>query len=116
MALHGHTFGHWLQISVKQVVAVLAKVVLVLHFLLEIITTVNREIMLPVIRVISCIHVNDPLWDGQQCQSEGTCCSTAPWFTVDLAIPTTDSIEVHICADSTPTEDTPINLLELYVQ
>ena len=62
------------------------------------------------------LYANDPLWDGQQCQSEGTCCSTAPWFTVDLVIPTTDSIEVRICADSTPTEDTPINLLELYVQ
>ena len=62
------------------------------------------------------LYANDPLWDGQQCQSEGTCCSTAPWFTVDLFVPTTDSIEVRICADSTADEDTPINLLELYVQ
>ena len=64
----------------------------------------------------SFLHANDPLWDGQQCQSEGTCCSTTPWFTVDLGNPTTDSIEVRICADSTSSEDTPINLLELYVQ
>ena len=62
------------------------------------------------------LHSSDPLWDGQQCESEGTCCSTAPWFTVDLFNSTTDSIEVRICADSTPAEDTPINLLELYIQ
>ena len=62
------------------------------------------------------LFTSDPLWDGEQCESEGSCCSTAPWFTVDLVNPTSDDIEVRICADSSTTEDTPIHLLELYVQ
>ena len=57
---------------------------------------------------------DDPLWDGQQCQSEGTCCSTAPWLTVNL---TTDSIEVRIYATLSPSsEDIGVNLVELYIQ
>ena len=64
---------------------------------------------------------DDPLWDGQQC--EGTCCngpgtnSSPPWFSVQLPAPTTDVIEVSICADeSTGNENTPIELLEIYIQ
>ena len=64
------------------------------------------------------IFSNDPLWDGQKC--EGTCCIGAnnpPWFSVQLPDPTTDIIEVNVCADeSTDNEDTPIKLLEIYVQ
>ena len=64
------------------------------------------------------IYSDDPLWDGQRC--EGTCCigpNHAPWFSVQLPAPTTDMIEVSICADeSTDNEDTPIKLLEIYVQ
>ena len=65
---------------------------------------------------------NDPLWDGQQCESN--CCtgtpgtnSSPPWFTVQLPAPTTDTIEVSICCDQgTNDKDTPIKLLEIYVQ
>ena len=64
----------------------------------------------------SFLYDNDPLWDGQQCSSEGDCCSTAPWFNVNLINPTSNSIEVRICADFDTTEDTPIQLLELYIQ
>jgi hypothetical protein len=40
-----------------------------------------------------------------------------PWFSVQLPTRTTDRIEVRICADeSTSNEDTPIQLLEIYVQ
>ena len=64
------------------------------------------------------IYSDDPLWDGQRC--EGTCCTGAnhpPWFSVQLPAPTTDMIEVSICADeSTDSEDTPIKLLEIYIQ
>ena len=63
-------------------------------------------------------YTSDPLWDGQQC--EGQCCSdgrTPPWFSVTLANPTTDDIEVRVCGtESAMGEDTPISLLELYVQ
>ena len=64
----------------------------------------------------SGLLTSDPLWDGAGCESEGSCCSTAPWFTVDLVNPTSDDIEVRICANSDHTEDTPIHLLELYIQ
>lgn len=60
----------------------------------------------------------DPLWDGADC-SNVTCCSqnTPPWFHVQLNSPTSDDIEVRICGDqSTGDEDTPIKLLEIYVQ
>ena len=63
---------------------------------------------------------NDKLWDGQQCSSEGTCCSganTPPWFKVNLSSPTSDDIEIRIMGtESTTNEDTPIELLEIYVQ
>ena len=63
-------------------------------------------------------YQNDPLWDGQQC--EGTCCTgdkSPPWFSVQLPSPTTDDIAVRICgSESTSNENTPIQLLELYVQ
>ena len=63
---------------------------------------------------------DDPLWDGQQCNNEGTCCTganTPPWFSVSFPGTTSDDIEVRICHDQDTTdEDTPIQLLELYVQ
>ena len=66
----------------------------------------------------------DPLWDGQQCENEGTCCTGhgdnspgPPWFRVDLPSTVMDHIEVRICHNQrTGDEDTPIQLLELYVQ
>ena len=64
------------------------------------------------------LYSGDRLWDGQQC--EGTCCNgtnSPPWFSVQLSAPTTDTIQVSICADqSTNDEDTPVELLEIYVQ
>ena len=63
---------------------------------------------------------NDPLWDGQQCDNEGTCCTgtnTPPWFSVELPDSTSNDIEVRICHNQdTIDEDSPIQLLELYVQ
>ena len=63
---------------------------------------------------------DDPLWDGQQCDNEGTCCTgvnTPPWFSVSLSGTASDDIEVRICHNQDTTdEDTPIQLLELYVQ
>ena len=65
----------------------------------------------------SGLLTSDPLWDGAGCESEGSCCSTAPWFIVDLVNPTGDDIEVRICSNTVDTdEDTPIHLLEVYIQ
>ena len=71
--------------------------------------------------VTSRFFPNDPLWDGQQCDNEGTCCTganTPPWFSVSLSNLTSDDIEVRICGDEDTkyNEDTPIQFLEIYVQ
>ena len=72
--------------------------------------------------LVNTFFPNDQLWDGQQCNNEGTCCTgdgvnTPPWFSVALSNPISDDIEVRICHNSdTFDEDTPIHLLELYVQ
>ena len=64
------------------------------------------------------LYSSDPLWDGHQC--EGTCCTgtkSPPWFSVQLPAPTADIIEVSICCDdNTMDEDTPVELMEIYVQ
>ena len=67
---------------------------------------------------VSDFFEDDPVWDGEQC--EGECCSNGkspPWFSVTLPNPTSDDIEVRICGDEgTHNEDTPIQLLEIYIQ
>ena len=69
------------------------------------------------------LFTKDKLWDGEQCENEGTCCTTKssppspPWFSVELANPTTDDIEIRICGTDHPYfGDTPIELLEIYVE
>ena len=64
------------------------------------------------------MYTRDPIWDGQQC--EGQCCSNGrspPWFSVELPNSTSKQVEVRICGSETIySEDTPINLLEIFVQ
>ena len=64
------------------------------------------------------LYTGDPIWDGEQC--EGECCSNGkspPWFSVTLPNPTSDDIEVRICGDEdTDGEDTPVQLLEIFIQ
>ena len=62
---------------------------------------------------------SDPLWDGQGCGPTSSCCTfnSPPWFNVTLPSPTTDDIEVRICSFRTSQyDDTPIQLIELYVK
>ena len=61
----------------------------------------------------------DPLWDGQGCGPTSSCCTfnSPSWFNVQLSSPTTDDIEVRICGnEGIGNEDTPIQLMELYVK
>ena len=69
-------------------------------------------------------YLNDTLWDGQGCGSP-PCCElsyppgvTAPWFCKQLPQTTTDDIEARICSDSPNpgSDDTPLDLVELYVR
>ena len=65
------------------------------------------------------LYPNDVLWDGQNCILTSTCCqlNSPPWFTKNLPTATTDDIELRLCASAAPhDEDTPIELIELYVQ
>ena len=60
---------------------------------------------------------DDPLWDGDGCTANSTCCSfnDPPYFTKQLPSPTTDDIKARICQYDDG-DDTPIELIELYVQ
>ena len=60
---------------------------------------------------------DDPLWDGYGCTASSTCCSfnNPPYFNKQLPSPTTDDIEARLCRWES-SDDTPIELIELYVQ
>ena len=67
-------------------------------------------------------YPSDPLWDGQGCGA-ASCCElsyppgvTPPWFCKQLPQTTTDDIEVRICRDQDRDEDTPIQLIEVYIR
>ena len=76
----------------------------------------------PVVEHITMLYSNDPLWDGQGCGSS-SCCElsyppgvTPPWFCKQLPQATTDDIEVRICGDEgIGNEDTPVELIEMYI-
>ena len=63
-------------------------------------------------------YTADRLWDGHRC--EGNCCRygiSPPWFSVVLPHSISSDIEVRICGvEAASNEDTPISLLEIYVQ
>ncbi len=64
-------------------------------------------------------YSNDPLWDGAGCGGSSTCCqfNNPPWFCKQLPQPTTDDIELRLCADeSRNSEDIAIEIAEIYVQ
>ena len=62
-------------------------------------------------------YSGDPLWNGQGCGPSSTCCefNSPPWFCKTLPQSTTDDLEVRICKNFND-EDTPVQLVELYVQ
>ncbi len=64
-------------------------------------------------------YSEDPLWDGAGCGDSSTCCqfNNPPWFCKQLPQPTTEDIELRLCADEhSVNEDTAIQFVELYVQ
>ena len=64
-------------------------------------------------------HSDDPLWDGDGCDSSSTCCTfhNPPSFTKSLDNPTTDDIELRLCS-TTPAlyENVAVELIEIYVR
>ena len=66
------------------------------------------------------LYVDDPLWDGQNCNGyESPCCTNLnmPWFLKTLNEITTDDIEVRICGDEElSNEDILLDIIEIYVK
>ena len=65
------------------------------------------------------IYSDDPLWDGHGCGAGSSCCrfNSPPWFCKQLSQPTSDDVELRLCADqNVANEDILIELVELYVQ
>ena len=66
------------------------------------------------------LYANDPLWDGQNCNGpESTCCTNTnmPWFLKTLNEITTDDIELRVCSSGgILSEDTPLDIIEIYVK
>ena len=62
---------------------------------------------------------DDPLWEGVGCGQFSTCCSlnSPPWFLKQLSPPTSDDIEMRLCADENRNnEDITFETLDIYVQ
>ena len=65
------------------------------------------------------LYTDHLLWDGEGCLGDINCCapSSGPWFNATLSASTMDDIEIRICADQeTSDEDTPLELIEIYVR
>ena len=65
----------------------------------------------------------NPLWDGQGCASSSACCefNNPPWFCKQLDQTTAEDIEIRIMSsvdqfNSLEEEDTPVELIEIFVQ
>ena len=62
-------------------------------------------------------HADDPLWDGEDCNSFSTCCefNNPPYFNKQLSHATSANIEARICQKDA-NDDNPIEFIELYVK
>ena len=60
----------------------------------------------------------DPLWDGAGCGPNNDCCdlNNPPWFRKQLPSATADDIEMRFCRTRLVDEDTPVEVIEIYVQ
>ena len=61
----------------------------------------------------------DPLWDGEGCVPNNSCCqfNNPPWFCKVLERPTSEGLEVRICGGSDlTTEEVIVSLVDIHVQ
>ncbi len=67
--------------------------------------------------VTNTFYFSDPLFDGQNCPSPSTCCefNTPPWFSRELARPSTGDLEVRVMGNYDD-EDNPISYMEMWIQ
>ena len=61
---------------------------------------------------------DDPLWDGAGCGPYNDCCdlNNPPWFRKQLPSFTIDNIEMRLCREKLADEDTPVEIIEIYVR
>ena len=66
------------------------------------------------------IALDDPLWDGDGCAPDNSCCNQTgmlPWFYRNLPQEVGDDIEVRLCgSESHANEEAYVELVEIYVQ
>ena len=65
------------------------------------------------------VNLDNPLWDGEGCGGNSTCCSfnTPPWFCKALKYHTSDNLELRLCSRySIQREDKLISHVEIYVK
>jgi len=63
-------------------------------------------------------YTDDPVWDGENCSTENTCCSdpSLPWFHHQLPLTTLESIDARICRDELfGNEDVLVKEIKLFV-
>ena len=64
------------------------------------------------------MYLNDPLWDGEGCGQNNTCCDRGSLFCKEIIGATTAPIELRLCGRASFMDggDTPLEKIELYVQ
>ncbi len=63
-------------------------------------------------------YPDEPLFDGQGCGPDSTCCqfNTPPWFCTELPQPTNDDLEIRICSNvPISREDVVISMIDIYI-
>ena len=64
-------------------------------------------------------YVDDPVWDGEGCSIDNSCCTepSLPWFYRQMPLMVNEDVEARICRDQeSSNEDVLIGELQLYVQ
>ena len=66
------------------------------------------------------LYPGDPLWDGEGCGANSTCCqfNNPPWFCKQLPQLTTDDMQLRLCKESRfdDMDNTPFELVEIFVK
>ena len=64
--------------------------------------------------------IDDPVWDGEGCSTDNSCCfnPSLPWFYQQIPLTTTEDIETRLCHDDVSffDEDILVDEFKLYVQ
>ena len=65
------------------------------------------------------VLTDDPVWDGEGCSNDNSCCSdpNLPWFYRQLPLTASEDIETRLCRDEVSyDEDVLVRELQLFVQ